>query len=103
MIENNIIFSLIVSLVNTISFYLFTHRERETLNDNHKQEMIMLFGISFASSFLIKSIYESFNLKEVEKSIDTKVNKTSLNKTSLRGEASLNASPSSAEILTCLD
>jgi hypothetical protein len=42
MIENNIIFSLIVSLVNTISFYLFTHRERDTLNDNHKQEMIML-------------------------------------------------------------
>jgi len=30
-------------------------------------------------------------------------NKTSLNKTSLRGEASLNASPSSTEILTCLD
>jgi len=30
-------------------------------------------------------------------------NKTSLNKTSLRGEASLNASPSSAEILACLD
>ena len=73
MIENNIIFSLIVSLVNTVSFYLFTHRERENLNDNHKQEMIMLFGISFASSFLVKSIYESFNLKEVEKSIETTV------------------------------
>ena len=29
MIENNIIFSLIVSLVNTVSFYLFTHRERK--------------------------------------------------------------------------
>ena len=73
MIENNIIFSLIVSLLNTISFYLFTHRERDTLNDNHKQEMIMLFGISFASSFLVKSIYESFNLKEVEKTIDTSI------------------------------
>ena len=36
--------------------------------------MIMLFGISFASSFLVKSIYESFNLKkEVEKSIETTV------------------------------
>ena len=33
----------------------------------------MLFGISFASSFLVKSIYESFNLKEVEKSIETTV------------------------------
>jgi len=73
MIENNIIFSLIVSLLNTISFYLFTHRERDTLNDNHKQEMIMLFGISFASSFLVKSIYESFNLKELEKTIDTSI------------------------------
>ena len=30
-------------------------------------------------------------------------NKTSLNKTSLSGEASLNASPSQSEILTCLD
>ena len=71
MIENNIIFSLLVSLINTISFFLFTHREREKMSDNQKQEMIMLFGISFASSFLVKSIYESFNIKDVEKSIET--------------------------------
>ena len=48
MIENNIIFSLIVSLVNTVAFYLFTSRNKKDIVD-HKQEMILLFGISLES------------------------------------------------------
>ena len=68
MIENNIIFSLIVSLVNTVSFYLFTSRNMKIDIDNHKQEMIMLFGISFASSFLLKSMCEYFLYETIKKS-----------------------------------
>lgn len=47
-------------------------------------------------------VTESPQYSDTESNYNTN-NKTSLNKTSLRGEASLNASPSSSEILTCLD
>lgn len=47
-------------------------------------------------------VTESPQCSDSESNYNTN-NKTSLNKTSLRGEASLNASPSQAEILTCLD
>ena len=73
MFENNIIFSLIISLTSTISFYLFTHRDKKTLNDNHKQEMIMLFGVSFATSFLIKCFSEKMSVKEIDKAIESSV------------------------------
>tara|TARA_Y100000389_G_scaffold133621_1_gene131118 strand:- start:748 stop:996 length:249 start_codon:yes stop_codon:yes gene_type:complete len=58
MIENNIIFSLIVSLVNTVAFYLFTSRNKKDIID-HKQEMILLFGISFSTTFLLKTCVEN--------------------------------------------
>ena len=58
MIENNIIFSLIVSLVKTVAFYLFTSRNKKDIVD-HKQEMILLFGISFSTTFLLKTCVES--------------------------------------------
>lgn len=58
MIENNIIFSLIVSIVNTLAFYLFTSRNKKEIVD-HKQEMILLFGISFSTTFLLKLCVEN--------------------------------------------
>ena len=54
------------------------------------------------STILIHYVTESPLCIDTESNYNTN-NKTSLNKTSLRGEASLNASPSQAEILTCLD
>ena len=58
MIENNIIFALIVSIVNTITFYLFTSRDKKEIVD-HKQEMVLLFGISFSTTFLLKTCVEN--------------------------------------------
>jgi hypothetical protein len=58
MIDNNIIFSLIISIVNTVAFYLFTSRDKNNISD-HQQEMIMLFGISFSTSFLLKTCVEN--------------------------------------------
>ena len=66
MIENNIIFSLIVSLVNTVAFYLFTSRNKKDIVD-HKQEMILLFGISFSTTFLLKTCVESILTNEKTK------------------------------------
>ena len=50
MIENNIIFALIVSIVNTITFYLFTSRDKEEIV-NHKQEMILYLVYHFLRHF----------------------------------------------------
>jgi len=44
--------------VNTITFYLFTSRDKEEIVD-HKQEMILLFGISFSTTFLLKTCVEN--------------------------------------------
>ena len=40
MIENNIIFSLIVSLVNTVAFYLFTSRNKKDIVDKKRMNII---------------------------------------------------------------
>jgi hypothetical protein len=53
MLENNLIFSLIVSFTITILFYLFSNKNKEKYND-FKNNLILLFGISFMVSFLLK-------------------------------------------------
>ena len=56
MFDNNLIFSLILSLINTGIFIALTHKENF---DQKKQEYIMLFGITFITSFLMRTCMQS--------------------------------------------
>ena len=59
MFDNNLIFSLILSLINTGIFIALTHKENF---DQKKQEYIMLFGITFITSFLMRTCMQSGKL-----------------------------------------
>tara|TARA_B100001057_G_C22171836_1_gene689746 strand:+ start:83 stop:319 length:237 start_codon:yes stop_codon:yes gene_type:complete len=59
MFDNNLIFSLILSLINTGIFLAMTHKDNF---EQRKQEYIMLFGITFITSFLMKSC---INVKDI--------------------------------------
>ena len=51
MFDNNLIFSLVLSILNTGIFIALTHKDNF---DQKKQEYIMLFGITFVASFVLK-------------------------------------------------
>jgi len=59
MFDNNLIFSLILSLINTGIFVALTHKENF---EQKKQEYIMLFGITFITSFLMRTCMQSGKL-----------------------------------------
>ena len=70
-LENNLIFSLTSSLIITI-FYYFTANEtsKEYRETEIKNNMILLFGISFIVSFLMKfSISNNPMIKSGEASL----------------------------------
>ena len=52
MFDNNLVFSLILSLINTGIFFGMTHKDNF---DQRKQEYLMLFGVTFITSFLLKT------------------------------------------------
>ena len=53
MFDNNIIFSFILAIANTFMYYMFnTSKYENMINSNRNQELIMVFGISFAMCFL---------------------------------------------------
>ena len=52
MFDNNLIFSLLLSLINTGIFLAMTHKENF---EQRKQEYIMLFGITFLTTFILKT------------------------------------------------
>ena len=56
MFDNNLIFSLILSIINTGIFVALTHKDNF---DQKKQEYIMLFGITFITSFLMRTCMQS--------------------------------------------
>ena len=70
MFDNNLIFSLVLSLINTGIFIAFTHKENF---EQKKQEYIMLFGITFVSSFMIKMLINSDIMKGGAPSIGSEV------------------------------
>ena len=53
MLNNNLIFSLIVSLMSTTIFY-FTKVNKDNNQHEKKQDIIVLFGIIFVSTFVLK-------------------------------------------------
>tara|TARA_B100000686_G_C16751312_1_gene952659 strand:- start:1632 stop:1871 length:240 start_codon:yes stop_codon:yes gene_type:complete len=57
MLDNNLLFSIVLSTINTIAFYLIKNSD-ETQIDKEKinQELLILFGVTFLSSFLLKLI-----------------------------------------------
>tara|TARA_B100001109_G_C18800653_1_gene444686 strand:+ start:858 stop:1100 length:243 start_codon:yes stop_codon:yes gene_type:complete len=60
MFDNNLIFSLVLSFINTAIFIALTHKENF---DQKKQEYIMLFGITFVCSFTLKMLLNSNVMK----------------------------------------
>ncbi len=55
MFITDILFSLILSVINTIAFYLLSNRKQKKNNKDQTMEYGMMFGITFVSSFLIKT------------------------------------------------
>jgi len=60
MFDNNLIFSLVLSILNTGIFIALTHKDNF---NQKKQEYIMLFGITFVSSFTLKMLLNSNIMK----------------------------------------
>ena len=60
MFDNNLVFSLLLSLINTGVFIAFTHKDDF---DKKKQEYILLFGLTFAISFILRMLVTSSSLK----------------------------------------
>tara|TARA_B100001094_G_C18162243_1_gene789989 strand:+ start:288 stop:545 length:258 start_codon:yes stop_codon:yes gene_type:complete len=59
MLENSLVFSLILSVVNTVFLYLFTRSSTSSNKmdkNSRSNELILLFGITFATSFILKSL-----------------------------------------------
>ena len=58
MLDNNLVFSFILSLANTFMYYMFNTNKYETRvgGSNRNQELLMVFGISFSICFFMKSI-----------------------------------------------
>ena len=59
MLNNSFVFSLILSIINTLFLYLFTNNSSEIYenrNGNKTNVLILLFGITFATSFVLKSL-----------------------------------------------
>ena len=52
MLDNNLLFSFILSLINISGFYLIKNNDEKEIN---YQEILMLFSITFVSTFLLKS------------------------------------------------
>jgi len=52
MLDNNLLFSFILSLINIAGFYLIKNNDEKEID---YQEILMLFSITFVSAFLLKS------------------------------------------------
>jgi hypothetical protein len=63
MIDNNLLFSLILSVINTLAFFFIKNDEDDLDIDKRNQELLILFGITFASSFLIKLVLSTDFMK----------------------------------------
>lgn len=55
MLENNLVFSLIASSLICIVIYCINYK-KEKLNEDKKNDIILLFGISFSIIFILRII-----------------------------------------------
>jgi len=70
MFDNNLIFSFVLSLINTGIFIAFTHKDNF---EQRKQEYIMLFGITFVASFMLRMLINSDIMKGGAPSVNTEI------------------------------
>ena len=63
MIDNNLLFSLILAIVNTIAFFFIKNDGDDFDIDKRNQELLILFGVTFASSFMLKLVLSGDFLK----------------------------------------
>jgi hypothetical protein len=56
MFENNLVFSLVLTIIVMSSFYLFGNKELTFRNNEKKNEFLLLFALIFSLSFLMKCI-----------------------------------------------
>ena len=55
MLDNNLLFSLVLAAINTVSFFLVKNNDDTELDkDKRNQELLILFGVTFVTSFLLK-------------------------------------------------
>ena len=55
MLDNNLLFSLVLAAINTLSFFLVKNNDDTELDkDKRNQELLILFGVTSVSSFLLK-------------------------------------------------
>ena len=55
MLDNNLLFSLLLAAINTAAFFLIKNSDESQVDkEKINQELLILFGITFLSSFLLK-------------------------------------------------
>jgi len=60
MLENNLVFSLVSSSIICIIIYCINYK-KNNLNGDKKNDIILLFGISFATIFILRIISQNNN------------------------------------------
>ena len=70
--QGTLLFSLILSIVNTTGYYVMTVYNLKKKIDEGKHELVMMFGITFVSAFLI-SIFLSGQGKTTQGDISTSI------------------------------
>ena len=57
MLDNNLLFSLLLAAINTTAFFLIKNSDESQVDkEKINQELLILFGITFLSSFLLKLV-----------------------------------------------
>jgi hypothetical protein len=56
MIDNTLLFSLILAVFNTVAFFFIKNDKDDFDIDKRNQELLILFGVTFSTSFLLKLI-----------------------------------------------
>ena len=58
MLENNLVFSLVSSSIICIIIYCIDYK-KNNLTENKKNDIILLFGISFATIFILRIVSQN--------------------------------------------
>ena len=64
MLDQNILFSLVLGVINVISFY-FIRNDTDENSEKKNQELLILFGITFLSSFILKLVISNNSFSDV--------------------------------------
>ncbi len=65
MLNNNLLFSLLVSFVSSLIYYLIKYNKDSKKHNEIKNDIILLFGIIFVSTFLLKMCISEESVKPI--------------------------------------